>query len=722
MPNNVKRYSATAVLLVSIALQTSIAFGTERPVSATDLASLRDIGGHARGAISVSPDGRWVVFQLQSPMIDEGNYKLSWIAVSLLDGVASVIADGGDVILNPAMRYTANGNRPEVRASWSPDSQWFSYLVRERGRTQVWQSRPDRKGRFQLTNNVADVIDFAWSADGGKLYFRTGLDSDKLQKRHIEEGARGFLYDDRFFPRLSTQPIMQNCGDVFTRAGAVSLTRGCEPDLWIYDVDKGEERRATSDERMPASGSHDDIIIPEPLQSRPFSHLRRSVRRDQYAWLENVDPATYQGPYPPLTLYALVDAEIRQCSEEACQAYRSLGHQDLWWRENGESVLFLRHEGHNNSQVGLYAWSPATGALRRIVRTDGSWLSDCAPASDRLVCLHESRTQPRTIVSVSLEDGSIKTLYDPNPEFTRHRFSKVEKLEWEDAFGNATHGHLVYPIDYNPQRIYPLVIVTYRSRGFLRGGVGDEYPIHPLAAEGFFVLSHDMPTDRELGAKEPRYIAKLIEDQYRRRSVLSSQERIVEELARAGLIDRARVAITGLSEGASQTTYGLIHSDAFAVAIASGVWGSTSSHFLENEKVRRWWQTLGGDSPNDPNGATHLRSIGLNAVRANAPLLVNVSDQELLGSVENFARLKDANKPIEMYVYPDEYHIKWQPDHRLTVYRRNIQWLKFWLKGEEEIDPVSPGQYTRWRKMRDERCSWDEPEEDKPAYCEAAIH
>lgn len=135
-----------------------------------------------------------------------------------------------------------------------------------------------------------------------------------------------------------------------------------------------------------------------------------------------------------------------------------------------------------------------------------------------------------------------------------------------------------------------------------------------------------------------------------------------------------------------------------------------------DEKARHWWRDLGG-SPDDPDSVTHIRSVGLNADRVDAPLLINVSDEELLGSVENVARLKDANKPVEMYVYPGEHHIKWRPEHRLAVYRRNIQWLNFWLLDEEVDEPIDPDQYSRWRKMRDEQCTRLKDKKDVPWYC-----
>lgn len=695
----------------------------EPVVTATNLAKLRDIGGHARGSISVSPDERWVVFQLQAPRMTAGDYELTWIGLSTQSEHALRIADGGKVLLNPALDATVNGNRPPVRAKWSPDSSSFAYLLRRHGQTQIWLSRPDRKGHVQLTHNAGDVIDFTWSHDGSKLYFKAGLDRTEIEMRMREEGARGFLYDDRFHPRVSTKPIFRDCGGPIHKRNLVSLERACEPAIWIYDFKTRKERLATTKEVETYNRLYDRLIAPEALQGRSYTHLRRSAEEKRYAWLENTDPKTYPNSYAPLTVFALVDNKIRRCTEEVCRAYQPY-ILDLWWRQTGQEVVFLRRSGPSYSRLGLYGWSPSTGGLRRILRTDG-WLSDCTPAGDRLICLYETWTQPRKIASVSLEDGSIKTIFDPNPEFARLRFPKIEKLEWEDAYGNPTFGHLVYPITYEPQHDYPLVIVTYRSRGFLRGGTGDEFPIYPLSAEGFFVMSHDMPTDHARLAKASNTAIKMDKVRYRRKTTLSAQEIIIEKLAGAGLIDKTRVAITGLSDGAAQVSYALTHSDIhLAAAIATYIGSFSSSlYYMDNEHYRALWRytQFNGLLPDNPDSGLKETSIGLNAARITTPLLINTSDAEMRASVENFIRLEEANKPVEMYVYPGEHHMKWRPNHRLAVYQRNIQWLKFWLKGEEEDDPVSPGQYERWRKMRDTQCERLNGD-DAPWYCESGAN
>src|SRR3546814_16462984 len=62
-----------------------------------------------------------------------------------------------------------------------------------------------------------------------------------------------------------------------------------------------------------------------------------------------------------------------------------------------------------------------------------------------------------------------------------------------DLFGTETFGDLVYPVNYDRRKKYPLIVVQYISRGFLRGGVGDEFPIQVFANRGYAVLSIQRP-------------------------------------------------------------------------------------------------------------------------------------------------------------------------------------------------------------------------------------
>ena len=81
------------------------------------------------------------------------------------------------------------------------------------------------------------------------------------------------------------------------------------------------------------------------------------------------------------------------------------------------------------------------------------------------------------------------------------------------------------------------------------------------------------------------------------------------------------------------------------------------------------------------------------------PILMQVSDTELSHALFDHVLLKDEQHPVEMYVFPDELHIKYHPVHRYNIYRRNVQWMKFWLQGKSVDDPLDSNQYKRWSKL-----------------------
>lgn len=68
-----------------------------------------------------------------------------------------------------------------------------------------------------------------------------------------------------------------------------------------------------------------------------------------------------------------------------------------------------------------------------------------------------------------------------------------------------------------------------------------------------------------------------------------------------------------------------------------------------------------------------------NPGKVTAPLLMQLSDDEFRMALPAYHALEAAGKTVEMYVFPDEHHIKWQPAHRLAIYRRSMEWFKRWL-------------------------------------------
>lgn len=93
-------------------------------------------------------------------------------------------------------------------------------------------------------------------------------------------------------------------------------------------------------------------------------------------------------------------------------------------------------------------------------------------------------------------------------------------------------------------------------------------------------------------------------------------------------------------------------------------------------------------------------SPALNATRMDIPLLMQLADSEMLTALPTVTALKAYGQPVDLYTFPQEFHIKWQPRHRRAVYERNLDWFSFWLQGREDPAPAKATQFALWRAMR----------------------
>ena len=657
---------------------------SRRVVTAEDILRLRDVGepdGSAFGRpspLAVSPDGRSVAFILNRADPDTNSYCRALVAVDLARPHRLRVIDRGGEIINFPLVFrgmTVPAGYPDIiTPAWSPDGNWIAYLRRDNGRTQVWRARADGSESRALTRLDSDAEAVSWNPGNGRIIYAAKPAMPRELAAIEKEGRQGWLYDARFAPKLALRPMPSEIPrEVFSIA----------PDGSDARVADDAERRVPL---APASGA--------TLTPRAIARDGRiaTVRKGADSGLLTLE-IVVEGP----------DGRAVGCRFEQCRGRLT----DVWWTPGERELLFLRREGWANGKMGLYRWSPGTAkAPVRLLETDDVLLG-CVMAPAGLLCTRENATRPRHIVVIDPQTGSQRLIYDPNPEFASVALGKVERLTWRNDQGIEGRGDLVLPPGYRPGRRLPTVLVTYRSNGFLRGGTGDEYPIHPLAAAGFAVLSIENVADVNLaraGIASSTDLAREGQKGWAERwSQLSSQQTAVRLLVSRGITDPARVGISGLSNGATSVRFALLNSKMFAVASASTCCvGHQGVMTYGGVGTAKDFIAIGHPGPGaDPGDFYKLNSFAMNAHRMDTPLLLQVADDEMISSLEDVTALQGARKPVEMYVFPGEHHMKWQSAHRAAIYRRNIDWFAFWLQGRIDPDPAKRDQYQRWKTLRD---------------------
>lgn len=606
-------------------------------------------------AAAVSPDGRYVAYRTRHPDPAANRYTLRWQLVGIDGGAPADLGDGGEVELRVAEDGHVVGTIAAPAPVWSPDARHVLLTKRRAGVRELWIAGPKVPPR-RLAGGDRDIApDARWMSPT-----RVALRQAPPAAPDARERWQGTAVGPTYRPGWALAP--PSAARVYATA--------------IVGLDG-----------RPATGVADPPPPPEP-------GARHATDGAAPAWGRLADPAL-TGPMAPLTVVAATaGAGVAACPDPRCT-----GPLAGLWRLGDGRVAFVRLEGPNQQRDALYLWRPGAATARPVELPDEAALERCSPAHQTLVCVLETPTRSGRLVR--LGDGAVTVLADPNPAF--RVTARVERLEWAGPWGRQ-FGHLVLPADAKAGAPLPLVVVQYRSRGFLKGGVGDEYPVFALADAGLAVLSFDRPNalDRLTAIGDPAELTRRIlgGEPDDRRALYAGLEAGLALARRRAPIDAARLGISGLSDGAVMTAHALLASRRFAAAaISSPVWDPIG-YFTVHARARTGYRGAGlGDPFASPERWRQL-SPALNVERIETPLLLQLADHELMASAQLLAALEAAKKPHDAYVFAGEYHIKWQPAHRLAIYRRAVDWFAFWLQGREPADPARQDEYARWRALR----------------------
>ncbi|MEO7688340.1 MAG: Atxe2 family lasso peptide isopeptidase [Sphingomonas sp.] len=644
-----------------------------RPITARDLVGLRDFGSVETAvrerAFSLSPDGRSAALILRRADPDTDSHCFGVVLVAL-DGTARprLLDVGGDFIQAtsdirgiPAVPSGSPKSPPPV---WSPDGRQLAFLRRDQGRTRAWLVGLDGRPARPLGNIDTDALAIRWSPGGGSVLvtIRPALDAGRIAIER--EALSGFHFDARFWALSEERP---------------------EPSLPLplteleVDLRTGQTRATANAIATSASG----VSAFSPAGAR--------------AWIAPDDESL---PWSEASLHVSLHDRVLDCPHEICASRVAA----LWWLSD-DTLLFMRGGSpENGGRLALYRWRVGAEAAPRMVFESSDALLGCQLAGARLICAHETAVHPREIVALDPATGHLSTLFDPNPGFAGITLGKVERLTWRGEDGAATYGDLVLPPDHKPGQRHPLIVVQYISRGFLRGGTGDEYPIHLLAVHGYAVLSFQRPgllastaQARDLNALQRVNIANWAE----RRMIVGALEAGVDLVIARGVADPARIGLTGMSDGATTTQFALNHSSRFSAAAISSCCDEPSGLFVVGpaygDATLAW-----GYPPPGPDHETFWSpmSVAAHAVTWRTPLLIQEPDMEYRLALETVSALRLVKAPVDMYIFPDEHHLKWHPAHRLAVYERDLAWFDFWLKGQRSDDPDRQAEFARWDQMK----------------------
>ena len=642
---------------------------------------------------TLSPDGHSVAFRVERASVARNTYDTVWYVQRLDDALPTRVADGGIPLRDSA------GESLSPKVVWSADNRWIYYRALVDGKIDVWRAAADGSGAQPLTHDAADVRDFTLGKGGRVLRYSVGATREEVRSAERAEYDHGIHID-------ASVPIGQGLfrsgyvgGRMATqRYGKVWFDRvpllADVPDRWTEIDLVTDTRRALAGSDVPAVPS----LAPgnAGVDGDPWKSVRE-LHGGRVAWLTRIGDKNGQMYRPDVLLSALPVGHARRaikCESALCTGKAITGIQ---WRPHSDEVLFTVTDPAAGLGQSIYRWNVRSGTVIPVAHSHGlldggrDSSSECGVSFAAMACVSATASQPPRLERIDLETGSRRVLFEPNAALAQAmaRSGSVKLLRWTGPTGQVFTGQFYAAKPHSAARP-PLFVDYYQCAGFVRGGLGDEWPFASLAAQGISALCINAAP-------------YLVDPVARFNEGRAAVESAVKRLSARGEIDCARVGMGGLSFGSEVTMWVAMNSRLLKAASVSSVSVSPNYYLFGSLKGKLFIKGLkelwGLGSPEETPARWHELSPAYKLDRISAPILFQMPEQEYMQATDYVIPLIRESM-ADLYVFPDEPHQKFQPKHKLAVYTRNMDWFRFWLQGHEDADPSKTAQYAQWRALR----------------------
>jgi hypothetical protein len=513
-----------------------------------------------------------------------------------------------------------------------------------------------------------------------------------VQRGGVE--PRQIPFDDRLteLERVSLSPN--------GRYGLVTVSVEKVPDSWIGYTDRLIHSYVESYRSAGKTISllRYMLVDVERSESSPLIDAPLEWQNAGWAWMPDGDSVVVSGAYLPLETATDSERNDRRTRAYVVQVElpgkKATAIADdrvtvVRFGTTGNLVL-RKGEGGSASYKGFHldgsGWSPVS--LRDEDLTGGRKLN---------VDLEEDMNHPPRIYVSTPGSSNRVELLDPNPQFSKIQFAKIEAVTWKATDGHEVRGGLYLPPDYRSGVRYPCVLQTHGfdpDRFWMDGLWTSAFAAQALAAEGIVVLQ----IGKSAAGDDIRY-ARTHEKVVR---AAATYQGAIDYLDARGLIDRRKVGIIGFSYTVFEVEYTLTHTryDFAAATVADGFDGGYLNFLLYPEDSES--PLVNGGLPfGEGLQEWFENSPGFNFDKVSAPVRIETYGfDSLLGGWQVFESLKVLKKPVDYVWLPYATHLLVKPWERMVSQQGNVDWFSFWLKGQIDPDPKKENQYRRWQQLR----------------------
>ena len=657
-----------------------------RPMTQTDLATLRRIGAPA-----VSPDGRWLAYQLSETDLAANRRSNDLFLLDLGRAGAQPV------------RIASRPDKSEHDPRFSADGKWLYFLSNASGSDQIWRAAVAGGAPQQMTSLATDVAGYSISPAGNRLAIWADRnlscsDFNCANVKPAEKVGSGRTYDQLFVQhwdvwvepgvrsRIFTFPLV----DGKPTGAGVPVARNLVGDAPSKPFGGGEEIAWSPDGRtlyfalreagrIEATSTNLDIFAAPTDGSAPPVNLTAANQATDT--LPAVSPdgrwLAYAAMKRPGYESDQLVVQLRDLQTGRTRALtgwdRSAG--SIAWSRDGRSLLVTAQDTLDHP---AYRIDVASGKVTRLTR-EGN-VGNVLPLPDGSFVYTMNSIQAPDDLYRSSGSGPDRRLTAVNADKLRDIDPvSVQRFRFAGAGGDPVWGQIV-----KPARAQGRLPVAFLVHGGPQGSFGDawSYRWNPrlFAAPGYGVVSVDFHGSTGYG--------QAFTDSIRQDWGGKPLQDLKLGLAAAAAQDRQLDAGNACALGASYGGYMMNWiqgnwPDRFKCIVNhDGIFDLRSMSYETEELWFTEWD-LGG--PYHENAAGIERWNPVNHVtKWRTPMLVVHGEKDfrvpLTQGLASFTAAQRRGIPSRLLVFPDENHWVLKPKNSIQWYNEVFGWMDRWLK------------------------------------------
>ncbi len=621
------------------------------------------------------------------------------------------------------------GKKSVGGAEWSPDGRWIAFITEreanviepladavtgaaekkadkpEAGKPaakQIWVIAPDGGEAWPLTKSESNVDEFHWAKDGKAILFTAPEPTNKSNKARTERYSAYDVvekdYEQKQLWRVDAeaairdarpQPALQLTSDTALNVNSFAIS----PDSTRVAFSAGHNPLLAfmKDEdiyllELPAAGAAAGaakvskiVALPGPDRSPMFS-----LDGKQLAFVTSLAQPRF---FYANSHIALVDLEtVLQKPAASAADVRDLTKS---FDEDPDAISWV--------PGGLYF-----GAVQRMTaklfRLNAALQVQPVSTDDRLIINETSVTPDGESIAFTADDAthltelyvsSAKTfaprkLSDQTAQVSGWKLGSVEAVSWKSKDGTLIEGVLHKPADYDPKRKYPLLVKIHggptgvSQPRFLPNDYA--YPVQAFLAKGALVLEPNYRGSAGYGAAfRALNVRNLgVGDMW---DVMSG----VDSLIAKGIVDPARLAAMGWSQGGYISAFLTTHTDRFkAISVGAGI-SDWTTYYVSTDITPFTPQYLGATPWDDPQ--IYAKTSPITTIRqAKTPTLIQHGSADhrvpVPDSFELYRGLLDQHVDARLILYTGFGHGIDKPKSALALLQANLDWFSHYIWNE----------------------------------------